>query len=209
MEHCVSLKGSKDGIVVVMEEVAGFEAIQEELLRKLQNAAGFFQGANKSIQLKGKKLTEEQEISLVKLLSDTTGMEISFYRTSEDEEEKGKKLLEHLGLQQHNVTKFYQGAIRSGQSIEFSGSVVVIGDVNPGAVIKAEGNIIILGALKGIAHAGCSGMTDAFVVALTMDPVQLRIANIITRFPETEILGKSRAKYAYIEDGQVYVIPLD
>ncbi len=65
----------------------------------------------------------------------------------------------------------------------------MVGDVNPGAEIKAGGNIIILGQLKGMAHAGCKGMTDAFVSAIYMAPVQLRIADIITRFPEENKKG--------------------
>ena len=78
----------------------------------------------------------------------------------------------------------------------------MVGDVNPGAEIKAGGNIIILGQLKGMAHAGCKGMTDAFVSAIYMAPVQLRIADIITRFPEENKKGPKPPEYAFVQDGQ-------
>lgn len=84
----------------------------------------------------------------------------------------------------------------------------MVGDVNPGAEIKAGGNIIILGQLKGMAHAGCKGMTDAFVSAIYMAPVQLRIADIITRFPEENKKGPKPPEYAFVQDGQIFVMAL-
>ena len=86
--------------------------------------------------------------------------------------------------------------------------MVVVGDVNPGAEIKATGNIIVLGQLKGMAHAGCKGMTDAFVTAVYMAPVQLRIADIITRFPEENKHGPKPPEYAFVKDGQIFVMAL-
>ena len=78
--------------------------------------------------------------------------------------------------------------------------MVVVGDVNPGAEIKATGNIIVLGQLKGMAHAGCKGMTDAFVTAVYMAPVQLRIADIITRFYlKKSKHGPKPPEYAFVK----------
>ena len=94
-------------------------------------------------------------------------------------------------------------------SMEFDGSLVILGDVNPGAEVKATGNILILGALKGIAHAGCKGNTDAFVFALSLIPVQLRIGNIITRFPDGDSKVNRKPEYAYVEDGKIYVSPFE
>ena len=84
----------------------------------------------------------------------------------------------------------------------------MVGDVNPGAEIKATGNIIVLGQLKGMAHAGCKGMSDAFVTAVYMAPVQLRIADIITRFPEANKRGPKPPEYAFVKDGQIFVMAL-
>ena len=108
-----------------------------------------------------------------------------------------------------NNTKFYKGNLRNGMSLEFDGSIVILGDVNPGAQVKAKGNILILGALKGIAHAGCEGEKDAFVFALSLIPVQLRIGNIITRFPDGDSKVNRKPEYAYVEDGKIYVSSFD
>ena len=75
-------------------------------------------------------------------------------------------------------------------------------------LVKATGNIIVLGQLKGMAHAGCKGMTDAFVTAVYMAPVQLRIADIITRFPEENKHGPKPPEYAFVKDGQIFVMAL-
>ena len=77
-----------------------------------------------------------------------------------------------------NRTEVIHRNLRSGQIVEFPGDVVVIGDVNPGAEVRAAGNVIVLGELRGIAWAGYPGNKDAVIVALKMKPQQLRIANI-------------------------------
>lgn len=120
-------------------------------------------------------------------------------------EEKIKDIIEkEFSIKEHEA-KFYKGNLRNGMSMEYDGSLVILGDVNPGAEVRATGNILILGALKGIAHAGCKGSTEAFVFALSLIPVQLRIGNIITRFPDGDSKVNRKPEYAYVEDGKIYV----
>lgn len=78
------------------------------------------------------------------------------------------------------VTKYYRGTLRSGRLVSYDGNVVVVGDVNPGAEVEATGSVIVLGAVKGIVHAGAGGYRDATIIALNFDPTQLRIADIVT-----------------------------
>ncbi len=124
-------------------------------------------------------------------------------------EEKISSLIEKEFSIKEHATKFHKGNLRSGMFMEYDGSLVILGDVNPGAEVKATGNILILGALKGIAHAGCKGSTDAFVFALNLIPVQLRIGNIITRFPDGDSKVNRKPEYAYVEDGKIYVSPFE
>ena len=108
-----------------------------------------------------------------------------------------------------HTTKFQQGSLRSGQIIRYRGSVVVLGDVNPGAEILAEGNVIVLGSLKGLVHAGCMGNDKCFICALSLTPSQLRIADKITYMPaENKNAWGDSPKYAFISDGQIYIAPL-
>ncbi len=71
--------------------------------------------------------------------------------------------------------------LRSGQRIEFAGHVLVLGDVNSGAEVVAGGDIVVFGALRGLAHAGASGDRGAVIVALGIQPPQLRIGPVISR----------------------------
>jgi len=119
-------------------------------------------------------------------------------------EEKISKLMEEFSINEHKAL-FHKGNLRNGADLEFDGSIILLGDVNPGAQIKATGNILILGSLKGVAHAGSKGEKKAFVFALNLVPVQLRIADIITRFPDGDSKEGRKPEYAYVEDGKIYV----
>jgi septum site-determining protein MinC len=75
---------------------------------------------------------------------------------------------------------FLHRTLRSGTRIEFSGHVVILGDVNPGAEIIADGNVIIWGRLRGMVHAGAKGNRQAVICALDLSPTQLRIADEVS-----------------------------
>ncbi|HCT64051.1 MAG TPA: septum site-determining protein MinC [Lachnospiraceae bacterium] len=128
--------------------------------------------------------------------------------TDEPEITTNKRISELVAtefIKEHHA-KFHKGNLRSGMVLEYDGSIILLGDVNPGAQIRATGNIIVLGTLKGVAHAGANGERDAYVFALKLAPVQLRIADIITRFPESSNSKSNiNPEYAYVEDGTVFV----
>ncbi len=80
---------------------------------------------------------------------------------------------------------YLQMTIRSGVEIRHAGTVVVLGDLNPGGIVVADGDILIWGRLRGIAHAGASGNSKCLIMALQMEPTQLRIADFVARAPTT------------------------
>ncbi len=82
-------------------------------------------------------------------------------------------------------TLYIQRTLRSGQSISSDGNIVIIGDVNPGSEIIARGDITVWGILGGIAHAGCDGNSYARIRALKMNAIQLRIADVFARRPDS------------------------
>jgi septum site-determining protein MinC len=79
---------------------------------------------------------------------------------------------------------YLKQTLRSGQAISHKGHLVIIGDVNPGAEVIAEGDITVWGSLRGIAHAGVGGNLQAEIRALRFEPIQLRIAHAIARSPD-------------------------
>lgn len=94
-------------------------------------------------------------------------------------------------------TKFHKGALRSGNKIEHEGSIVVIGDVNHGSEIIAGDNIVVLGALRGIAHAGAKGNKKAIIAATSIESPQIRISKIIKEIEREDI--EETKTYAYVE----------
>jgi septum site-determining protein MinC len=79
---------------------------------------------------------------------------------------------------------YLRQTLRSGQTVSHKGHLVIVGDVNPGAELMAEGDITVWGALRGIAHAGIGGNITAEIRALKLQPVQIRIAHAIARSPD-------------------------
>lgn len=106
-----------------------------------------------------------------------------------------------------NPGMFYKGTLRSGQTLEAKESLVIIGDVNPGATVIAGGNIVIIGALKGSAIAGSNDNANAFVMALSMEPIQIQIADIIARSSDTKQVSKKpkEAMIATVVNGQICI----
>ena len=105
-------------------------------------------------------------------------------------------------------THFHEGTVRSGEYLNIPGDLLILGDVNPGAIVSAEKNIIIWGRLLGIAHAGSQGDDQATISALQIRPVQLRIANKVARGPK-EKLQLGLAEQAKIDYGKIVIFPLD
>ncbi|WP_414574682.1 septum site-determining protein MinC [Anabaena sp. CCY 9402-a] len=79
---------------------------------------------------------------------------------------------------------YLEMTIRSGMEIRHPGTVILLGDINPGGMVLADGDIIVWGRLRGIAHAGASGNSECLIMALHMEPTQLRIADAVARSPE-------------------------
>ncbi|MBU7585227.1 MAG: septum site-determining protein MinC [Nostoc sp. TH1S01] len=79
---------------------------------------------------------------------------------------------------------YLEMTVRSGVEIRHPGTVILLGDVNPGGIVVAEGDILVWGRLRGIAHAGAGGNRECLIMALQMEPTQLRIADAVARAPE-------------------------
>ncbi|HTD33073.1 MAG TPA: septum site-determining protein MinC [Candidatus Elarobacter sp.] len=102
-------------------------------------------------------------------------------------------------------TLYHRGTLRGGQALHNLGNLVVIGDVNPGAELVASGDIVVFGALRGVAHAGAQGDRSARVIALELAPTQLRIATLIAT---SDAGPKPRGpEHASIADERIVVVP--
>jgi septum site-determining protein MinC len=105
----------------------------------------------------------------------------------------------------HQLT-LHRGTVRSGDHIEAAGSLLVLGDVNPGARVSAGGHVLVWGRLRGVAHAGCHGDQGARIVAMGLQPLQLRIADAIARGPQ-EAPPPGLAEQASLSAGAIRIDP--
>ncbi len=102
----------------------------------------------------------------------------------------------------------HQGTVRSGDHQQAAGSLLILGDVNPGAQVSATGHVMVWGKLRGIAHAGRSGDRTAQIVALHLHPLQLRIADQVARGP-AEAPPPGLAEKAHLVQGSIQIDPAD
>ncbi|BAD80285.1 septum site-determining protein MinC [Synechococcus elongatus PCC 6301] len=98
---------------------------------------------------------------------------------------------------------YLKRTLRSGAEVRHNGSVIVVGDVNPGSSIVASGDILVWGNLRGIAHAGAAGNSDATIFALSLAATQLRIGDRLARLPSSQAAGYPET--AQVIDGQIQI----
>lgn len=217
-EGSVTFKGTVNGLTIILNENENFEAILEQIESKIASAGKFFKGASLKVKYRGKKLTVDEESRIFELMVKKSGAEIKSVEKDMEEPLKEQQVTVNqspIKMKMSNfffkgieegITKFYKGTVRSGQLVSFDGNLVVIGDVNPSGEIVATGNVIVMGSIRGLVHAGSDGNKEAVVVAFNLQPTQLRIADVITRPPdEKNNKGAMVPEMAFVKDDMVYI----
>jgi len=220
MDGTVVIKGCKSGIILVLDPDASYETLKMDIAAKARELSDFFGEASKAISFKGRNLSDGQKIEIIDIIQQNC--RLSILCIMEDDpavEEAFSQALEKKLMEQDNSSntgQFYKGNLRSGQVLDVETSIIIIGDVNPGAKVISKGNVIILGSLSGNVYAGAAGNAHAFVVALDMHPVQIRIADVIARSPDDparkgkhQKRAKDETKIAFLDKGNIYIEPLD
>ena len=212
MNGSVIIKGTKNGITLVLDENEEYSVIKEKVAKKFKDSAKFLGNAKTALSFDGRKLTEEQQEEIVACIMENT--ELDIVCILDNSEEGNARALQAVEKRAQELTasnaKIYKGNLRSGQSLESDTGLIVLGDINPGASLTSKGNIIVLGSLRGTAWAGCSGNADCFVIASDMSPMQIRIADIIARAPDRKDKNESKdTKIAFLdENGAVNISSL-
>ncbi len=210
MNNSVMIKGTKSGIIVVLDSALDFASLKQAVAEKFSTSSDFLGNATMAISFEGRDLTNEEQRQILDVINENSKLNVvCIVENNPKTEELFQKTLQEKLLEiNSNTGQFYKGNLRSGQVLEVETSIIVIGDVKPGAKVVSKGNIIVLGSLRGNAFAGASGNENAFVLALDMYPVQIRIADIIARSPDEPQKNRQKeTKVAYIEDGNIYIEP--
>lgn len=217
MREDVVFKGSKDGLELVLNQTADFTVILEQLKEKLESAAHFFTGSTGVKVSSGTNtLSGDERRQLISLLAgyglalhDQPAPEPLPPEISLQDNSYGEAIaVEYRQENEGGQTLIISRMLRSGQKVVFDGSVIVMGDVNPGSEIIASGNITVQGTCRGLAHAGANGDQSAVITADKLIAGQLRIAGLIARAPDNQDAPTYR-ETARIDGGVVVIGPAE
>lgn len=204
MKNCISINLRKDKIIIKIQENAEQSDILYSLRKKIPELKKLYKDEATPIVIAGKILKNKEIDEIQELIEKFLDVKIEF--------ESPRTLGLHGIVKTYSKeiatseAKFHRGSLRSGQKIEFEGSLIILGDVNDGAEAIAGENIVILGILRGLAHAGAKGNKDAMIAASSIESPQLRIANVVKERERSEILEGTRKTYAYLNEENEMVI---
>lgn len=222
-DELVAIKGIKDGLLIALNETENWQDVIDDLATRLDGQAAFFAGAKITVDLGSrpvpryaltslKAALERRGLTLSIVLSDSnTTLESAQQldiRTTSAVNTPGREANETLEVNPEEVGLpgvLIRRTLRSGRVVRSEGHVVVIGDVNPGAQIIAQGDVIVWGVLRGNVHAGISGDENAVVAALDMIPTQLHIAQYQLTQPKPTKRRKSRPEIALVRDARIMI----
>lgn len=225
----IRIRGRTEGVSIEIGD-GPWDALMVQLDARLEEAAGFFRGGQVVLDVGPRGLSIGQ-LHQVRSVLTLFGLNPGMLRTTSpltfesalaagmavtlDEGPDGEQITaqpaeSNREFHSHYV---YRGNLRSGQLLQRDESILVIGDVNPGAHLVSNGDILVWGRLRGVVHAGAAGAEDALIGALLFEPTQLRIGNLIAispdKKPQTGRASKSQAappaRIAYVVDNRILV----
>ncbi|MFN3788302.1 MAG: septum site-determining protein MinC [Sulfurihydrogenibium azorense] len=193
----IEIKGlTVPALLIKLDPSLSIEENINQLEKKLSSAV--FKGSYAVLDYMGLELNEDQSKKIEEILKSHNTKVLGYQNTKSDSKNIPKPVSEKKSLKIINKT------LRSGQSVEYDGDVLILGDVNPDAYVVASGSIIVMGALRGVVHAGANGDETAIIMALKLMPQQIRIASYIARSPDSyeEV---NQPEKAYIENNQIVI----
>ena len=209
----VIFKGINGSLQLILKQPADFQLILTELKTKIEAAAEFFKAGTvvKVSANTAHSLTPEQKNQLNTLLADygiqlAEGSDVQPVKRVNPLLEIMESACEYNKENYETQALIINRTLRSGQKVVYKGTVVVLGDVNPGAEIIAGEDVIVMGTCRGVVHAGAYGNSTAKVTANRLLASQIRVAGLIARAPD----NLNQANYtetARIRDGSVVIEP--
>ena len=218
-EEMVKIKGGRSGLSLTFAPEASFEDIRHHLQGKLESGSGFFLRGT-MVFLPRDVLTDAQREKLQKLFHEhglicrvqplegenhLEKSQAASATAAESQPQAAPAASQNPDVQEMLVVN---KTVRGGQEIRTKSSVLVCGNVNPGAQIIAGGSIDVRGICRGMVHAVAFGDTSAIVVADRLMPTHIRIASFIARSPDHMDMTE-KAERASIKDGQIVIEPIE
>lgn len=201
-QQYVTIKGTKDGLTLHLDDSCSFQELLQEIDDKLSTshyASGERPLIEVQVKVGNRYVTPRQEEDLRTLIRNKRSLVVG---TIESEVVTKEQALEWK--RETEITSVTR-VIRSGQTLEVQGDLLLIGDVNPGGKVLAGGNIFIIGALRGSAHAGYYGNRKAIIAASVMKPLQIKIDDVLNHSIDATDSGHEM-ECAYINQNNQLVV---
>lgn len=185
MLNNIKINQNLEEITLNVNVVADVPDVIKELEDKMPKLKEFYKNEKMPIRITGKLFTEGEIENIKKIINRDLDVKVIF---DDPSELLGLHAIKKTYESEIEIseTRYIQSSLRSGQREEYSGSLVIIGDVNSGAEVIAGGNITIVGTLRGVAHAGANGNIKAIISANLVEETQIRIANQVKEINEPE-----------------------
>lgn len=201
--NCINVSQKNNLVIIKINSEANFSDIITQIRKKVIQLKKIYKEEKTPILVTGKVLKNKEIDQIEEIIKTQLEVDVDF----DMPKELGLSNIKKTFIQEvsDSETKFHRGSIRSGQRMEEEGSIVILGDVNSGAEIIAADNIVILGTLRGLAHAGAKGNRKAIIAAGKLDTVQLRIANVVKEINRDEE-PMHREAYVFIDEEKKEIV---
>lgn len=213
----IQIKATRAGFTLAPNRDATFESLKAYLEERLVESRNFFVHSEMMLDLREKPLRTDEILALRDLLAEKAEVKLVEVKLGEDFSFLLEKPSASIAPAPHRVQARHSeepaavivhNTCRSGARVVSPSDCVILGDVNPGAEVIAAGDIIVFGSLRGLAHAGAAGDRSARIWALSIEPSQLRIADLLAVPPRGDKSGGKRFEVAEIQKDQIEVISL-
>lgn len=208
MANLVNIKALNDGILIILDNEASFEDVYNELCVKFKDTAKFFGNAGIILQFEGRELTSEEEKILLDGITENSDVNVLCVIGKDDE--KNARFVRAMNSFKNTAdgadNQYYRGSVRAHEHIETDSSIIILGDVNPGAIVSSKGSIVILGTLYGTAKAGVGGNMGAFVVTLDMKSARVEVADVSSEVVlKSSVFSKNKVipRISYITNREI------
>ena len=193
MDNSVIIKGYKDGIVLQLDPELPFPELESRIRSKFEASSKFLGNARMAITFKDRTLTAEEQKQVLGIISETTDLEIIcvFDNNEENEALLKKSVDEVVGSLSDLSARVFRGVLPEGKTLSSEASLIIVGNVEKGAVVNTGGSVCVLGTLSGTVNAGMNFGRESFVYASVFNPEALTLRGI-SYSPEPEPVKKHR-----------------
>ena len=206
-DSCI-IKSFPNGINLILKEDVAFDALLEEIGSKFEKSRPFFGNASVALSFEGRDLSSEEETQIVNVIHKNSDIDVVCIMAKDSKTDLAfVKALQKVAKQipEGDEGYFFKGSLVDDNEMDMEQSVVILGDVAEGCVVKSAGSIIVLGGLYGKAYAGTEGNARAFVAALEMSPEKIKIGEFkyINNKKKSVFGAKAKAQIVFVQENKI------